>query len=909
VDDVAQALIPELRRELRGEVRDDAYSRHLFSTDASMYAIEPLAVVFPRDADDVAAAIALAGRHAVPVIPRGAGTSLGGQAVGAGIVLDTSRHMDRIVEIDGTRARVQPGVVQDDLNRAAAAHGLGFGPDTSTSDRATLGGMIGSNSAGAHSVVYGSTIDHVLELEVVLADGTRARFGPLDEAIRQRRAARDTLDGAIHRELPRIVAAHREAIARDWPRHPRLAGGYRLDRLAESFDLARFVVGSEGTLVAITEATVNLVPLPSARMFAVGAFDSVKAAVAATRDGLELGAAAVELIDRTIIEYGGLDVDAEALLYVTFFGDDAREKIIRLEERWRGIPVTRAETAAEQARLTRVRKAGLGHLMAAGRGMERPQAFVEDTAVAPEKLDEHLARFQEILDRHGLRAGLYGHASVGCIHVRPYLDLTAPGGVATLKAVAEEVVAQVRELGGVISSEHGDGRVRSPFNRAVFGDELYEAFREVKRLFDPQGILNPGVMVDAAPLDQHLRDPALPASQPLATRLTFDGGMRAAADRCQRIGACRKSGTGTMCPSYMATREEEHATRGRANALVRALSQPDPHQALGDERLHEILDLCLECKACRSECPLRVDMASLKSELLSHYQEIHGVPLRARAFSAIRTLNRLGAATAPLSNWAAPLVRRPLKLAPRPLPRFARPHRHGAKTGDVVLLADSFTTYTDPDVTRAAIAVLEAAGHRVRLESRGCCGRASISKGRLDKARAQAAAMVARLAPEAERGVPIVGVEPSCLLTLKEEFLSLLPGDPRAQAVAAQARLIEELIGELPVTRPPRRVLFHGHCHQKALAGTAATVALLRSTGAEVVELDAGCCGMAGSFGFEAEHYEISLKIGEDRLFPAVRAEPPDTVIAATGVSCRQQIAHGTGRAARHPVQILSDAL
>jgi FAD/FMN-containing dehydrogenase/Fe-S oxidoreductase len=903
------ALIDQLRRELRGEVRDDAYSRHLFSTDASMYAIEPVAVVFPRDADDVAAAISAAARHGVPVIARGAGTSLGGQAVGRGIVLDTSRHMDAILAIDGDSARVQAGVVQDDLNRAAGAHGLVFGPDTSTSDRATLGGMIGSNSAGAHSVLYGSTIDHVLELEVVLADGSRARFGPIDDTVRAQRAARDTLDGAIHRELPRIVTAHREAIARDWPPHPRLAGGYRLDRLAEAFDLARFVVGSEGTLVAITEATVSLAPLPTARMFAVGHFDSVKAAVAATGDGLALGAAAVELIDRTIIEYGGLDVDAEALLYVTFFGDDARERITQLEARWRGIEVTRAETAAEQARLTRVRKAGLGHLMAASRGMERPQAFVEDTAVAPEKLDEHLARFQEILDRHGLRAGLYGHASVGCIHVRPYLDLTAPDGVATLKAVAEEVVAQVRELGGVISSEHGDGRVRSPFNRAVFGDELYGAFGQVKRLFDPQGILNPGVMVDAEPLDAHLRDPALPAPRPLPTRFTFDGGMRAAADRCQRIGACRKSASGTMCPSYMATREEEHATRGRANALVRALSQPDPQKALGDERLHEILDLCLECKACKHECPLSVDMATLKSEFLAHYQDIHGVPLRSRAFAAIRTLNRLGAATAPVSNWAAPLVRKPLKLSPRPLPRFARPHKHGAKTGDVVLLADSFTTYSDPDITRAAIALLEASGHRVRLESGGCCGRASISKGRLDQARDQAERMVARLAPEAERGVPIAGVEPSCLLTLREEFLSLLPGDPRAQAVARQARLIEEVLGELPVKHPPRRILFHGHCHQKALAGTAATLRLLRSTGAEVVELDAGCCGMAGSFGFEAEHYELSMKIGEDRRFPAVRAEPPDTVIAATGVSCRQQIAHGTGRIARHPVQIVRDAM
>jgi Fe-S oxidoreductase len=391
--------------------------------------------------------------------------------------------------------------------------------------------------------------------------------------------------------------------------------------------------------------------------------------------------------------------------------------------------------------------------------------------------------------------------------------------------------------------------------------------------------------------------------------------MRAAADRCQRIGACRKTDAGTMCPSYRATREEEHATRGRANALVRALSQPDPQAALGDERLHEILDLCLECKACKSECPLSVDMASLKSEFLAQYQDIHGVPLRSRAFAAIRALNRLGAATAPVSNWLAPLARRPLGLAPaRPLPRFARPHRHRATSPpapDVVLLADSFTTYTDPDLTRAAIGLLEATGRRVRLESRGCCGRASISKGRLDTARAQAQAMVARLAPEAARGVPIAGVEPSCLLTLTEEYLALLPDDPRAQLVARQARLIEELLADELPGRPldGRRVLFHGHCHQKALAGTAATVALLRAAGAEVAELDAGCCGMAGSFGFEAEHYALSMQIGEDRLFPAVRAAPADTLIAATGVSCRQQIEHGTGRRARHPVELVHDAL
>jgi FAD/FMN-containing dehydrogenase/Fe-S oxidoreductase len=957
----AGELATALRRELRGDVRDDAYTRHLFASDASMYAREPLLVVFPRDGDDVAAAIALAGRFDVPVVARGGGTSLAGQTVGGrGIVLDTSRHMNGIRELDpqARRVRVQPGVVQEDLNRAAHRHGLGFGPDTSTSNRATIGGMIGNNSSGSQSIVHGTTIDHVYELEVVLSDGSRARLHPVDEAERERRARADTLEGAIYRGLPAILDEHRHSIANDYPKHWRQSGGYRLDRLARSFDLARFVTGSEGTLVAITEATVGLVELPPATMFAVGHFDSLAGAIAATGDALALEAASIEMIDRTILELSRskleyrrlserLQGDPAALLFVSFAGESAAEtraQLDRLEAAWRehghGYHTVRAETAAEQDALTKVRKAGLGLLMAASEGASRPAAFVEDTAVAPERLNDYVARFREVLDRHDLTAGFYGHCSVGCLHIRPFVDLTAPGGVETMAAVAGEIAELVAEFDGVNSSEHGDGRVRSPFNRQVFGDDLYEAMRKVKALFDPDGRMNPGVMVDAAPLTVDLRDPALPPPGPLKTRLSFaeHGGMRGAADRCQRIGACRKTGSGVMCPSYMATREEEHATRGRANALVKALSSPDPRAAMGDERLHEILDLCLECKACKSECPLSVDMATMKSEFLSHYQDVHGVPLRSRLFGAIRPLNRLGAATAPLSNLPArvpgarALLERTAGIArQRPLPRFARDHvvrwdrrrarpQRPAPRGDVVFLADSFTTYTEPAIGRAAIELLEAAGHRVRLESAGCCGRSSISKGLLDQARDMAAAMVERLAPEAARGVPIVGCEPSCLLTLREEHLALLPDDPRANVVAQQARLVEELLVEAiddgalaldagsPVSG--RAILFHGHCHQKALAGTAATVALLeRIPGAEVRELDAGCCGMAGSFGFEAEHYDLSMQIGESRLFPALRAADAGTLVCATGVSCRQQIGHGVGRRAWHPVEVVRAAL
>jgi FAD/FMN-containing dehydrogenase/Fe-S oxidoreductase len=945
-----------LERELRGDVRSDGYSRHLFATDASMYAAEPLAVAFPADADDVAAAISIAAGFDVPVHMRGAGTSLSGQTAGGrGVVLDTSRHMNAIGEVDTERRRVRvgPGVVQEDLNRAAAPFGLGFGPDTSTANRATLGGMIGNNSSGSQSIVHGTTVDHVHELEVVLSDGSRTRLGP------GRQARGDGLEAAIHSGLEEILRDHADSIANDFPPHWRRSGGYALDRLARSFDLARFVVGSEGTLVAITDAEVGLVELPAVQMFAVGHFDSVAAAIAAGGDALELEASAIELIDRTILDLSRgklefrrladqLEGDPEALLYVTFTGDteaEARDRLDKLEAVWRshghGYHVLRAESAEQQDALTKVRKSGLGMLMAASEGTSRPHAFVEDTLVAPERLGDYVTRFKEILDGYGLRAGFYGHCSVGCLHVRPYVDLNAPGGVETMREVAEQIVGLVTEFGGVNSSEHGDGLARSEFNRRIYGDDLYEAMRKVKRLFDPDGRLNPGVIVDAPPMTEGLRDPALPEPVPLATTLSFDdvGGMRGAADRCMRIGICRKTGSGVMCPSYMATREEEHATRGRANALVKALSQPDPKAALGDERLHEILDLCLECKACKSECPLSVDMASMKSEFLSHYQEAHGVPLRSRLFGSIRALNRLGAATAPLSNL--PLRLRPLRrlmdarlgiARARPLPRFEREtlvrwhrrrdgtaSRSGAR-GDLVFLADSFTTFTEPGVGRAAIELLEAAGWRVRLESRGCCGRAAISKGLLDKAREMAAGMTARLAAEAERGVPIVGCEPSCLLTLREEHLSLQPGDPRARAVADNARLVDELLVEaiddgsleLDPSSPVsgRRIVYHGHCHQKALAGTAATVALLeRIPGAEVTELDAGCCGMAGSFGFESEHYPLSMQIGESRLFPALRGEDSGALVAATGVSCRQQIAHGTGREARHPVELVREAL
>ncbi|HEX6470059.1 MAG TPA: FAD-linked oxidase C-terminal domain-containing protein, partial [Streptosporangiaceae bacterium] len=815
------------------DVRIDGYTRHLYASDASMYAIEPLAVAFPRDADDVSGIVSAAGRLGAPVLPRGAGTSLAGQAVGRAIVLDFSRHMNRILEIDpdARLARVQPGVVQDRLNRAAAPHGLMFGPDTSTSNRATIGGMIGNNSAGSHSVRYGSTVDHVETVDAVLADASRARFGPVPLDQVSARASTGSLEGRIYRDVPRIVERCGGALA-GYPPFWRHAGGYRLDRVVADgrFDLAKLTVGSEGTLAVVTEALVRLVPKPAARAIALGHFTSTAAAIAATADALARDAASVELIDRKIlelsrtrVEYAGLGGiitgDPEALLFVEFFGDSTAEVAASVDElsaAWaaggHGYHTLRAVTAEQQDAVLKVRKAGLGLLMAASVGSRRPLAFVEDTAVPPEVLVPYVKEFADVLDRHGLSAGFYGHCSVGCLHVRPFVDLRRPGEIATMRAVAEEIADLAARYGGVNSSEHGDGLARSEFNRRLFGDELYEAMRSVKRLFDPAGLFNPGKIVDAPPMTEHLREPARPVPPALPTRLTFGGGMYGAADRCMNIGVCRKDDAGVMCPSYMATREEEHSTRGRANALVKALSTPDPRAALGDERLHEILDLCLECKACKSECPLGVDMAALKSETLAHYHDAHGTPLRSRAFAAIRRLNRLGSATAPLSNLlvrlpaARLLLDRGLGIARhRPLPRFhrdtlmrwfaTRPAPPGPyPRGEVVLLADSFTSFTEPAIGRAAVELLERAGWQVTLAAAGCCGRPHISKCLLDQAKATASALLDTLDPYARRGVPIVGVEPSCLLTLRDEYASLLPGDDRVPSVVAQARLVPELL-------------------------------------------------------------------------------------------------------------------
>jgi len=968
-----------LRERVRGEVRFDQFSRVLYSTDASIYQILPLGVVLPRDADDIAATLRLCAEEGTPVLPRGGGTSLAGQAIGRAVVLDCSRHMNRILEIDPDRrrARVEPGVVQDDLNAAAAQFGLRLGPDTATSNRATLGGMIGNNSCGARSIVYGKMVDHVEELRVLLAGGEEIRLGPLEDAALAGKRREPSREGRLYAAVLDTVEAGRDEIERRYPKLMRRVAGYNLPEMfLRPFNLSRLIVGSEGTLGVATEATLRLVPRPLHTAVAVLHFRDLLESLDAVPLILSHGPSAVELIDRFVLEMTRAQLeyarrmtfvqgDPEALLVVEFSGDRQDEMLDRLAALERalaaagtGHPFVRAADAAAQDNIWRVRKAGQG-LLQGVKGDSKPITFVEDTAVSPERLAAFIRRFRTILEGHRVRAAFYAHASVGCLHVRPLINLKNAREIETMRAIAEAVGDLVIEFGGTMSGEHGDGLVRGWFLERFFGPEVYQAFRTIKAAFDPQGLMNPGKIVDAPPLVQDLRYG--PAYRTLDVPTHFDwsrdGGFAGGVELCSGVGACRKTTEGTMCPSYMVTREEEHSTRGRATLLRAVLSGVLPAQELTGRRLYEALDLCIECKGCKAECPANVDMAKLKYEFLARYHQAHGVPLRARLFGGIHTLNRIGAALAPLSNWVAQsrparwgLVRVAGVDRRRPLPRFARPtfdawwrSRGGSAPGTirgvaasaetkpaadsrgrVVLFADTFLRFNYPEIGRDAVSVLEMLGYEVIVPEVVCCGRPMISKGLLAEARRHAEENVRRLLPYAVAGLPIVGCEPSCILTFRDEVPDLLPGED-TRSLAARTFLLDEFLqqhvrthgwpapawaapsGPGPETADGRRhVLFHGHCHQKAIIGTEPTVEVLRAAGFSAQVVDSGCCGMAGSFGFEREHYDISLAMGERRLLPAVRAAPAGTTVVALGVSCRQQIAHGTGRRAYHLAELLA---
>lgn len=968
-----QDLVHELRQRIAGEVRFDPYSRVLYSTDASIYEIEPKGVVIPRSADDIQATVELASQHSIPIVPRGAGTSIVGNAIGPGIIIDCSKYLNKILEVNQEErwARIQPGVVLDQLNFHLKPFNLLFGPDVATSNRATLGGMMGNNSSGAHSLVYGKTIDHVIELKVLLANGEFARLTALSQIEWKNKIGQNGFVNSLYAKVDQLVREHREEIERRFPKILRRVAGYNLDEFVRQshHNLAKLIVGSEGTLAVMVEAKVNLVPLPKQRVLAVVHFTDMFAALQAVNGILEFQPYAVELLDNNILDLTRATQEyarrltfvqgfPAALLLVEFHGDSLPELRDRLDKLTKyltqnkiGYDCPKLVDAAEQANVWYIRKAGLGLLMGT-KAERKPIGFVEDSAVAPEKLPEYIRRFDEIVRSYGTNAAYYAHASVGCLHIRPKLNLKDPQDVEIMAKIADDISSLALEFGGAISGEHGDGLSHSCWNEKMFGSKLYAAFRELKKAFDPKNILNPGKIVDAQFLTENLRRPPKLEIQPITPFFDYsrDGGFHSAIELCNGNGVCRKRTEGTMCPSYMVTSEEEHSTRGRANALRAVLTGKLDKSEFTSQRMYEVLELCIACKGCKGECPTNVDMAKLKYEFLYHYHKAHGLPLRDRLFGHVEAINRIGCATAPLSNWAVSTLpaRWLLEIFGgisrfRKLPPFTRQtfqqwfkkhdpichfesrrlfsrdeksgeHPSSGAKNKIALFYDTFMNYNYPAIGIAAVRVLESAGFEVILPEKNCCGRPFLSKGMLEEARACAKYNIEKLYPLIEQGMPIVGCEPSCMMSFRDEYPDLL-NDPRVQAVAENTFLMEEFFANetapaLSLTPAKKKFLLHGHCHLKALVGTAPTVNFLkRIPGAEVQEVDSGCCGVAGSFGFEKEHYQISMAMGRRRLFEAVEAKDDEWEIVAPGVSCRQQIEHGTGKRAKHPVEALAEHL
>ena len=946
----AEALRRELAQVIEGEVRFDTISRALYSTDASVYSIRPLGVVVPKNREDILRAVEICRRFRCPVTMRGGGTSQAGQAIGEGIQIDTSKFYNRVLEVNaGERwARVEPGVVLDELNAQLAPLGLRFAPDISTASRATIGGMMANNSCGARSVLYGKTIDHVLEQTVVLSDSSIVHFREIPRA---EIPTGDSLEAACYRTVLRLATDHAAEIDRRYPKILRRVGGYNLDEFANPerpVNLARIMVGSEGTLGVVLEAKVKLVPLPKAKAVMVIGFKGLLESLSAAPVILTHQPSAVEVMDKSILDHTRqnatlnrirnaiVEGDPGATLCVEMYADrkeDLPPRLRALEEdlRARGLGYhyhTELDLPA-QARVWSLRESALG-LSTAMKEDAKSISFVEDTAVAPEKLSEFIGRFLKIIDSHETTAGVYAHASVGCLHVRPVINLKTEEGVRKFESIAKEVANLVLEYGGALSAEHGDGLVRGPFMRQMFGDELYEAFREIKRTFDPLGIFNPGKIVDSPPMTSNLRFGGGYKTANPTTWFDYSeyGGLGGAVEMCSGVGACRKKLSGTMCPSYMATRAESDSTRGRANILRMAMSGQLGEAGLGDEGVREVLDLCLECRACKAECPVGVDMARYKSEFLADYWSRHGTPPKARALGNVHRLSEWGSRFAPLSNWIAgsaparwmneKLLDMDARRTPPPWKRetferwLARHPRHESTTA--TLFNDTFTNHYDPEIGIAALEVLDSGGCRAAVVRPGCCGRPLISQGLLKEARAHAATVTEALHPIASRGEKIIFCEPSCLSAVKEDAPSLLRGDQqkKAREVAQACVLFEEFAAhlELPLRAGPQRILLHGHCHQKSMGLLEASKLLLsRIPGAAVVDLDAGCCGMAGSFGYTRGHYDVSVAIANRKLLPAVKAMQPGDVLVAPGTSCRRQVGDLNGAIAQHPAILVRDLL
>ncbi|MBI3981308.1 MAG: FAD-binding protein [Gemmatimonadetes bacterium] len=955
-------LAARLRRETTAEVLFDPFDRGRYSTDASIYQIEPIGVVLPRTREDVATVVAIACEEGVSITPRGAGTSQAGQAIGPGLIVDTSKYLTQVLELDvaARRATVEPGVILDRLNAHLGPHGLCFPVDPATASQATIGGMAGNNSAGARSIRHGLMADNIHAVQAILADGSAHRFGPTPEHLADGAPRMDRNYLELVRALRLLYLREADEIERRVPKVLRHVAGYNLHRIGPpDFNLARLLVGSEGTLAFFTAIELDLASPPRHTALGVCHFPTLHAAVEATRHIVDLGPAAVELVDRTLLGLARENAalresvrrfvrgEPDALLLVEFAGDDREEQrrgLDRLGDLMGslGLPdaVVRAEEPGFQREIWAVRKEGLNIVMSM-KGDVKPVSFIEDCAVPLDHLAAYTDRLSEIFRRHGTSGTWYAHASVGCLHIRPALNLKDVGDVTKMRAIADEAHALVREFKGSHSGEHGDGIVRSEFIEPMLGERLARAFEAVKQQFDPGGLFNPGKIVSPPRMDDRSLFRYRPEYQPDPLRAVLDwspwGGITGAVEMCNNNGACRKASSGVMCPSYRVTSDERDTTRGRANTLRLALTGQLGPGALTSEELRATLGLCVSCKACRRECPTGVDMARLKIEFLHHYHRRHGYSLEQRAVAYLPRYAPWVWRLAPLANLrneSDTLARWTERLlgvsAARTLPTWRRdpfrPRANGMEPGHraVVLWADTFNTYFEPENARAALGLLRQAGYQVLFPRSTdgrrplCCGRTFLAAGMVDEARAEGRRVIEGMRPYVERGVPIIGLEPSCLLTLRDEYEALFPRGEVAPLAATAVLLEEFLAAESDAGRltldlgplPVRQLLLHGHCHQKAFGVTPAVERVLRLIpGVTVEPIESSCCGMAGAFGYEAQNYEVSMRMAELSLLPAVRAAGEDTWIVADGTSCRHQIRDGAGREALHAVRVLERAI
>lgn len=949
-----QTLEQELKDAIHGEVHFDEISRRAYSVDASIYEIEPIGIVVPRGKQDLIKTIKIAYSHGIPVIARGAATGITGGCIGKGLIIDTSKYLTHILSINFSReqARCEPGVVQDNLNAVLSPKGYQLGPDTSTGNRATLGGMTANNAAGARSLRYGKMVDHVEKVEMILANGDVVLFEEIDDSIWEQKRQQQDLEGEIYREIFRILQTYRQEILDHFPKIPRRVSGYNLDELVKPgpINLAKLIVGSEGTLGIISEITVKIVPKPKARGLCLLHFDDMISAMRWVPKILSFDPLSVEMIDDTIIKLGKqnpamrgkmewLQGDPKAIFAVGFEGDSpgqVEQKLINFTNEARkanmGYSQLFLNQPAQIENVWAVRKAGLGILMSK-RSYNRAVAFLEDVTVSPENLAPFMDRFCQYLASKGKEAGIYGHVGSGCMHVRPFLDLRNPEELALMNEMMQDISSLLLEYGGAMSGEHGDGIIRSWLNPKMFGDKLYQAFVDVKTAFDPNHLMNPGKIVRPMNHLKHLRLSPETFTEHPQTFLDFtkEGGFALAVDMCNGNGLCRKK-EGVMCPSFQADNDEYHSTRARAQALRAIVHGQLKVNNFSNKEVYDVLDLCISCKGCKTECPSQVDMAKMKAEFLYQYQETHGYSLRSRLFGHIGKVNRFLSPFAKVFNWLgstllAKQIQQWAGIAPaRTLPRLASERfskwfmhykQPETATKPVVLFNDTFNEFNHPEIGQAAVKVLNHLGYQVILPPWKCCGRPLLSKGMLKQAKEGAEQLIDTLHPYAAQGIPIIGLEPSCLLAIRDDFSDMIKGES-LEVIQSHCLTFDEFLAKLidkgefvlPFTNETLQVKVHGHCHQKALVGTKHILRILRSIpGLEVSEISSGCCGMAGSFGYEAEHYDFSMKIGGLVLFPAIEVSPNDTVIIADGTSCRSQIADGTERKAKHLAEFLNEQL